>query len=227
MFKGPVPPIVPFSLGSLGFMTPFCILEYCVHAYFLLLLLSAFISNWMLNLTFLQTVKITKNALNQFWRVPLVSHYGIVWYVMLYEMQLKVNLKLKNQYLFWMRSPLIAEYHLSLQTWNVTVTALLSHACKGMDWSYLQHLAVLHILWQLEDQWSTHRYLVEEFLVLMPWLQNLTVFYLFIWQCFSQSMNSNIYNVELQFCHQFFIGHHLANSILLTYNFIQILFRLK
>jgi len=27
MFKGPVPPIVPFSLGSLGFMTPFCILQ--------------------------------------------------------------------------------------------------------------------------------------------------------------------------------------------------------
>ncbi|XP_021616394.1 probable NAD kinase 1 isoform X4 [Manihot esculenta] len=27
MFKGPVPPIVPFSLGSLGFMTPFCILR--------------------------------------------------------------------------------------------------------------------------------------------------------------------------------------------------------
>jgi len=27
MFKGPVPPIVPFSLGSLGFMTPFCILH--------------------------------------------------------------------------------------------------------------------------------------------------------------------------------------------------------
>lgn len=26
MFKGPVPPVVPFSLGSLGFMTPFCIL---------------------------------------------------------------------------------------------------------------------------------------------------------------------------------------------------------
>ena len=26
MFKGPVPPIVPFSLGSLGFMTPFRIL---------------------------------------------------------------------------------------------------------------------------------------------------------------------------------------------------------
>ncbi|KAG9152080.1 hypothetical protein Leryth_021220, partial [Lithospermum erythrorhizon] len=24
LFKGPVPPIVPFSLGSLGFMTPFC-----------------------------------------------------------------------------------------------------------------------------------------------------------------------------------------------------------
>jgi NAD+ kinase len=28
MFKGPVPPIVPFSLGSLGFMTPFCILYF-------------------------------------------------------------------------------------------------------------------------------------------------------------------------------------------------------
>ena len=27
MFKGPVPPLVPFSLGSLGFMTPFCILK--------------------------------------------------------------------------------------------------------------------------------------------------------------------------------------------------------
>lgn len=26
MFKGPVPPIVPFALGSLGFMTPFRIL---------------------------------------------------------------------------------------------------------------------------------------------------------------------------------------------------------
>lgn len=26
MFKGPVPPIVPFSMGSLGFMTPFRIL---------------------------------------------------------------------------------------------------------------------------------------------------------------------------------------------------------
>lgn len=26
IFKGPVPPIVPFSLGSLGFMTPFRIL---------------------------------------------------------------------------------------------------------------------------------------------------------------------------------------------------------
>jgi NAD+ kinase len=27
MFKGPVPPIVPFSMGSLGFMTPFRILH--------------------------------------------------------------------------------------------------------------------------------------------------------------------------------------------------------
>lgn len=27
LFKGPVPPVVAFSLGSLGFMTPFCILN--------------------------------------------------------------------------------------------------------------------------------------------------------------------------------------------------------
>ena len=31
MFKGPVPPIVPFSLGSLGFMTPFRILNVPVN----------------------------------------------------------------------------------------------------------------------------------------------------------------------------------------------------
>lgn len=28
MFKGPVPPVVSFSMGSLGFMTPFRILFY-------------------------------------------------------------------------------------------------------------------------------------------------------------------------------------------------------
>lgn len=28
LFKGPVPPVVPFSLGSLGFMTPFRILHF-------------------------------------------------------------------------------------------------------------------------------------------------------------------------------------------------------
>lgn len=66
MFKGPVPPIVPFSLGSLGFMTPFCILQLCVHVYYLFLSISVFISNWKLNLTFLQIVKNTKSASNQF-----------------------------------------------------------------------------------------------------------------------------------------------------------------
>lgn len=30
MFTGPVPPVVSFSLGSLGFMTPFGILHICL-----------------------------------------------------------------------------------------------------------------------------------------------------------------------------------------------------
>lgn len=34
MFKGPVPPIVPFSLGSLGFMTPFRILNWKYYNFF-------------------------------------------------------------------------------------------------------------------------------------------------------------------------------------------------
>ena len=34
MFKGSVPPVVPFSLGTLGFMTPFCILH-CEKVYIL------------------------------------------------------------------------------------------------------------------------------------------------------------------------------------------------
>jgi NAD kinase len=31
MFKGPVPPVVSFSMGSLGFMTPFRILHFLVN----------------------------------------------------------------------------------------------------------------------------------------------------------------------------------------------------
>ena len=39
MFKGPVPPVVSFSMGSLGFMTPFRILQ-CIFLFKIHLLFS-------------------------------------------------------------------------------------------------------------------------------------------------------------------------------------------
>ena len=66
MFKGPVPPIVPFSLGSLGFMTPFCILQHVFMHIIFFIIISVSISTWKLNLTILQIGNNTKNALKHF-----------------------------------------------------------------------------------------------------------------------------------------------------------------
>lgn len=47
MFKGPVPPIVPFSLGSLGFMTPFCILQLFLPVYYILFIMLCVFHFWL------------------------------------------------------------------------------------------------------------------------------------------------------------------------------------
>lgn len=73
-------------------------------------------------------------------------------------MQQKLSTKQKNLFLFWMRLQLTEEYHHTSQIWNAIATIPLSHVCKVMVWFYQQHLVALHIHWQLEDQWSTHRY---------------------------------------------------------------------
>lgn len=84
-------------------------------------------------LNILQTLNITENASTQFYRVPLVSHYDTVCSAMLLGMQLNMSMKLKNQYLFWMRLQLIVEYRHTSQIWNAIATTPLSLVCKGMD----------------------------------------------------------------------------------------------
>lgn len=92
-----------------------------------------------------QIVNIIENVLPQSFMVPLVSHYATVYSAMWFEMQLKVTMKQKKLYLYWMRLQLTEEYRHSSRIWNATVTTLSSLAFKGMVWSYQQHLGALHI----------------------------------------------------------------------------------